>query len=88
MVVCMRTTLDLPDDLLSEARELAAKERTTLTALLADGLRLRLRQPARRGDPRPLPTSIATGGMHPGIDPTSNASVLDAADGEDPGAAA
>lgn len=84
----MRTTLDLPDDLLAEARELAARERTTLTALLADGLRLRLHQPARRDAPRPLPTSSVGGGMHAWVDPGSNASILDAADGEGSGAAA
>ena len=38
----MRTTVDLPDELLIGARRRAAEEGTTLTALLADGLRLRL----------------------------------------------
>jgi hypothetical protein len=59
----------------------AVDEGTTLTALLADGLRLRL---ARRVPPasarRPLPTSRNRGGMQPWIDPGSNASLLDAAD--------
>jgi len=78
---CMRTTIDLPDELLTQARSRAADEGTTLTALLADGLRLRL---ARRVPPasarRPLPTSRNRGGMQPWIDPGSNASLLDAAD--------
>lgn len=81
MVLCMRTTVDLPDELLKQARSRAADEGTTLTALLADGLRLRL---ARRVPPastrRPLPTSRNRGGMQPWIDPASNASLLDAAD--------
>jgi len=81
MLLCMRTTVDLPDDLLTQARSRAADEGTTLTALLSDGLRLRL---ARRALPasarRPLPTSRNRGGMQPWIDPGSNASLLDAAD--------
>jgi len=83
----MRTTIDLPDELLAQARRRAADERTTLTALLADGLRLRLERTATPGrTPRRLPTSPNDGGIQPWIDPASNASLLDAAD--DDGAAA
>jgi hypothetical protein len=87
MLSCMRTTVDLPDELLRQARSRAADEGTTLTALLADGLRLRLeRDAAPCGIPRPLPVSRNGGGMQPWVDPRSNASLLDAAD--DDGAAA
>lgn len=83
----MRTTVDLPDELLREARQRAAQEGTTLTALLADGLRLRLgRTHADRPRRRRLPASKGGGGLQPGIDPASNASLFDAADGD--GAAA
>jgi hypothetical protein len=77
----MRTTVDLPDELLRRARIQAAEEGTTLTALLADGLQLRLRRriPKRRGT-RHLPLSRAGGGLQAWIDPASNASLLDAAD--------
>jgi hypothetical protein len=34
----MKTTLDLPDSLLREAKEIAAKQHTTLTALVEAGL--------------------------------------------------
>jgi len=79
----MRTTVDLPEGLLRAARERAAQEGTTLTALLADGLQLRLSATAGDGgSPRPLPISTAGGGMHPWIDPASNASLYDAADGD------
>jgi hypothetical protein len=80
----MRTTVDLPDELLRQAREQAAKDGTTLTALLADGLRLRLGSgtaPRRR---RRLPISRAGGGLQPWVDPASNASLLDAADDDAP----
>jgi hypothetical protein len=79
--ICMRTTIDLPDELLRQARTRAAEEGTTLTALLAEGLRLRLSEsagPRRRR--RKLPLSTVGGGLQPWIDPSSNASILDAAD--------
>jgi hypothetical protein len=83
----MRTTVDLPDELLREARRRAAEEGTTLTAMLADGLRLRLGGGApRRQRRRRLPVSRVGGGLQPWVDPASNASLLDAAD--DDGAAA
>ena len=79
----MRTTVDLPDELLRQARERAAAEGTTLTRLLADGLRLRLDDERTATPSRARPVSTLGGGMHPWIDPSSNASILDAADGDD-----
>jgi hypothetical protein len=38
----MRTTVDLADHLLVRAKQLAASERTTLTAILEDSLRMYL----------------------------------------------
>jgi Arc/MetJ family transcription regulator len=35
----MKTTVHIPDALLAEAQQLAAKEKTTLKALVAEGLR-------------------------------------------------
>jgi hypothetical protein len=35
----MKTTLDIPDPLLREARKIAVRERTTLRALVEQGLR-------------------------------------------------
>lgn len=35
----MKTTIDIPDTLLEEARKLAATEQTTLKALVSEGLR-------------------------------------------------
>lgn len=36
----MKTTIQIPDSLFEETRKLAAKERTTLKALVEEGLRL------------------------------------------------
>jgi hypothetical protein len=44
----MKTTVEISDALLSEARTVAAREKTTLRALLDEGLRLALRQRRRR----------------------------------------
>ena len=84
----MRTTLNLNDDLARRAKEAAAREQTTLTRLIEEGLRLRLRPPdAEPGSAPPrLPVFEGGTGMAPGIDPLSNRSLLDAADETERGA--
>ncbi|MDH3460895.1 MAG: type II toxin-antitoxin system VapB family antitoxin [Burkholderiaceae bacterium] len=80
----MKTTLDIHDELLSKAKALAAHEHSTLTALIEDGLRLRLRKPGRSASakqPR-LPIHRGKGGLIAGVDPTSNRSMFEAADGD------
>lgn len=81
----MKTTLDLNDALLAKAKSLAATQRTTLTRLIEEGLRLRLQapRPDRKAAPAPFPVVHGRGGMRPGIDPSSNRSMRDAADGDD-----
>ena len=77
----MKTTLDLRDDLLARAKELAAKKRTSLTKIIEESLALRLRrQSTVRGKLRELPISPQSGGLRSGIEATSNRSLLDAAD--------
>ena len=44
----MQTTLRIPDDLYREAKAEAAREGTTLTRFLAEGLRLRINQKAAK----------------------------------------
>ena len=78
----MKTTLDIHDDLLAKAKALAAKEQTTLTKMVEEGLALRLR--SRKvpipGALKDLPVSTRRGGLREDIDGTSNQSLLDAAD--------
>ena len=77
----MKTTLDLRDDLLARAKELAARKRTSLTRVIEESLALRLRrQTNARGSPKELPLSARTGGLRKGIDATSNRSLFEAAD--------
>jgi hypothetical protein len=65
-----RTTVRLPEALLSRAKRKAAAEGRTLTALIEEGLRLvvaenRKTKPAKRIMPR---VSKASGGLLPGVD--------------------
>jgi hypothetical protein len=76
----MKTTLDIDDELLIKAKTVSARERKSLTALIEEGLRLRLRSPRRSSRRRqPLPVYRGKSGLAKGIDPTSNRSMLDAA---------
>jgi hypothetical protein len=78
----MKTTLDIDDELLIKAKAVSARERKSLTALIEEGLRLRLRRPRRnpRSGRHTLPIYRGKGGLVKGIDPRSNRSMLDAAD--------
>lgn len=83
----MRTTLDINDALLARAKAEAARQRTTLTRLIEEGLALRLRPAQASGShgdrPFRLPVYHGRGGLAPGIDPLSNRSLFEAADEED-----
>ena len=49
----MKTTLVLPDDLLLEAKTLAARRKTTLKAIIESALRRELRPASDRDNPDP-----------------------------------
>ena len=60
----MRTTLNIPDSLIKDAKRRAIEEGRTLTDLLVEGLKVRL---ARSAPARALPVSTATGGLLEGV---------------------
>lgn len=66
----MKTTVDLPDDLLIAAKKRAAEDRTTLRDLITRGLRLVLSgaPPAQRSERR-IRWVTVDGGLPPGVDP-------------------
>jgi len=78
----MKTTLDLNDELLANAKALAARQRISLTRLIEEGLQLRLR--ASTAEPtssrKRLPVFHGRGGLVAGVDPRSNKAMLDALD--------
>lgn len=82
----MRSTLNLPDELMLQAKTYAARHRTTLTALVESGLRRELeRRQAAAADASvapSLPVFRRGSGPRAGIDLTSNASMLDACDAD------
>lgn len=53
MLVCMRTTLNLPDALAEEVRARAAAEGRTFTSFVEEGLRAVLARRAAADDPPP-----------------------------------
>lgn len=78
----MKTTLDINDALLADAKALAARQRTSLTRLIEEGLQLRLRAPraaAKSAAPN-VPVFKGRGGLVAGIDSRSNKAMLHAAD--------
>jgi hypothetical protein len=80
----MRTTVRLDEELLREAKLLAAAERTTLTALLEQALREMLARRKRVHDCPRVPLPISEGwGLRPGIDLNNNAALLDLMDDPD-----
>ena len=78
----MKTTLDLNDQLLADAKALAAQQRTSLTRVVEEGLQLRLRAKAATSGARAkvrLPTFKGRGGLVAGVNPLSNKALLEAA---------
>lgn len=78
----MKTTLNINDQLLSDAKALAAHQRTSLTRLIEEGLLLRLRKPtaSRRPGKLRLPVFSGPGGLVDGVNPLSNKAMQDALD--------
>ena len=76
----MKTTLDLNDQLIADAKVLAAQQRTTLTRLVEEGLQLRLRAQAATTTQRRvrLPAFKGRGGLVAGVNPLSNKALLEA----------
>ncbi|MET0514159.1 MAG: ribbon-helix-helix protein, CopG family [Nitrospiraceae bacterium] len=73
----MRTTINLPDALLTQIKKLAATSRTTITALIEDALReaLARRRRTRRHERVTLRT-YGKQGLLPGVNIDDTASML------------
>ncbi len=63
----MKTTVNISDALLEEARQVAAQERTTVTALIEEGLRKTLNDRKRKGRFRLRKASFKGKGLAPDL---------------------
>lgn len=77
----MKTTLDINDALLANAKALAAQQHTSLTRLIEEGLQLRLRSSptATKASKHKIPVFKGSKGLVAGVAPSSNKAMLDAA---------
>jgi hypothetical protein len=75
----MRTTLDIDDDLLRRAKQLAARTHRTLTSIVEDALRevLSRRTPGSSRRRVKLPVSDQPPGLCPGVDLDHTAALRD-----------
>ncbi len=78
----MKTTLNIHDNLLAEAKVLAARQKLTLTRLIEEGLRMRLRKadssPMTRR--RAMPVFDGKSGLAKGLNGLSTREMFDAAE--------
>ena len=78
MLICMRTTININDQLLRSAKRLAAESNRTLTSVIEDGLRRILDnknlEPTKR---RFVIPTFGSGGLLPGVDLDDSAALLD-----------
>lgn len=63
----MKTTVEIPDALLAEARRVAQRERTTLRALLEEGLRHVLAERAQSSKFSLRKVTFGGQGLHPDL---------------------
>jgi hypothetical protein len=76
----MKTTLDLNDALMTQAKAAAAQQRLSLTRLIEESLRLRLSMRRPTGPAVVLPIYEGVGGLVLGLNGLSNKAMLDAAE--------
>jgi plasmid stability protein len=80
----MKTTLDLPDDLVVALKKRAAEQRRPLRALVEEILRSGLNRSSRSRGPRRLRRTTVAGGVDPGLDPGNRERMHDTLAGERP----
>ena len=76
----MRTTIRIDDELYREVKAKAARSGQTVAAVLEDAVRRGLNPPEQRTASVYTPRPSGRGGLRPGVDLTSNASVWETLD--------
>lgn len=77
MVFCMKTTLDIDDNVVAELKREAARQGRTMSELVETALRLLLRAPRKRA---PLPDLPVFDGGEPRVDVADRNALSDAMD--------
>jgi plasmid stability protein len=73
----MRTTIRIDDELYREVKARAARSGRTVAAVLEDAVRRGLAPSERRAGGRYRVRAAGKGGLHPGVDLSSNAAVAE-----------
>jgi plasmid stability protein len=77
MLMCMRTTINLPDELYGEVRRRAADEGRTVTSFLEQALRDALARHEAGDKPPFVVVPFIGDGVMPGVDLNNNAALLE-----------
>lgn len=77
----MRTTIDFPDELLSEAKARAAQEGRSLSDVVGDAVRSSFSRAAESADTPVKLTTFRGQGLQPGVDLDDSAALLEFMDG-------
>lgn len=81
MLICMRTTILLPDELYDAVRHHATQQRRTITSVIEEAVRASLRAHAAVGQRPAFSIDVIQGrGLQPGVDLDDNAALADLMD--------
>jgi hypothetical protein len=81
MLICMRTTLDLNDEIMRAVKRYAAETGRTVSSLVESALRELLSQVARRDRPYKLKWVVVQSVAQPGVDLTDRDVLMDRMEG-------
>lgn len=81
MLLCMRTTIRLDEDLLTQVKATAARTGRTLTSFVEDALRQAMARTEAQAATKPYRVKGFRGGLRPGVNLDSNADTLDLMEG-------
>jgi Ribbon-helix-helix protein, copG family len=84
MLLCMRTTLQIDDQLMKAAKKAAAESGRTLTSIIEDALRLALFNGKNGTESKPFRLPVfSMGPPLPGVNLDSNAELLELMEADD-----
>jgi predicted Zn-dependent protease len=77
MFICMRTTLNIDDDLMRTVKKYAAETDRTISAIIETALRYLIEQEQRTDQPYRLRWKTVRGGLQAGVDLTDRDALID-----------